>query len=84
MSETASVFAAIETLTQASAPRGLFNWVATVDHKRIGILYLLTALVFLPRAASRRCSYAFNSPGQIIRFFRPMLSTRSSPCTGPP
>jgi cytochrome c oxidase subunit 1/cytochrome c oxidase subunit I+III len=24
----------------------LFEWVATVDHKRIGILYLLTALVF--------------------------------------
>jgi cytochrome c oxidase subunit 1/cytochrome c oxidase subunit I+III len=29
-----------------SPARGLFGWVATVDHKRIGILYLLTALVF--------------------------------------
>ncbi len=26
--------------------RGLYSWFATVDHKRIGILYLLTALVF--------------------------------------
>ncbi len=25
---------------------GLYGWVATVDHKRIGILYLLTSLVF--------------------------------------
>ncbi len=29
-----------------SARHGRFGWVATVDHKRIGILYLLTALVF--------------------------------------
>ena len=28
------------------AERGPFGWVATVDHKRIGILYLLTSLVF--------------------------------------
>jgi cytochrome c oxidase subunit I len=27
--------------------RGLYAWVATVDHKKIGILYLCTALVFL-------------------------------------
>jgi cytochrome c oxidase subunit I len=26
---------------------GVYAWVATVDHKKIGILYLLTALVFL-------------------------------------
>jgi cytochrome c oxidase subunit I+III len=26
--------------------RGIYSWVATVDHKKIGILYLLTALVF--------------------------------------
>jgi cytochrome c oxidase subunit 1/cytochrome c oxidase subunit I+III len=26
--------------------RGIFGWFTTVDHKRIGILYLLTALVF--------------------------------------
>ena len=46
MSEAASTFNAIETPAAATAPRGLFSWVATVDHKRIGILYLLTTLVF--------------------------------------
>ena len=46
MSETISASVAIETPPTASTPRGLFSWVATVDHKRIGILYLLTTLVF--------------------------------------
>jgi hypothetical protein len=46
MSETISAPALIETPAVASASRGLFGWVATVDHKRIGILYLLTTLVF--------------------------------------
>ena len=27
-------------------PRGVWSWLTTVDHKRIGILYLVTALVF--------------------------------------
>ncbi|HTQ44090.1 MAG TPA: cytochrome c oxidase subunit I [Polyangiaceae bacterium] len=27
-------------------PRGAYSWVATVDHKRIGVLYLLTSLFF--------------------------------------
>ncbi|HEY5068924.1 MAG TPA: hypothetical protein VII37_04030, partial [Candidatus Acidoferrum sp.] len=46
MSETASASAAIETPPTERALHGLFSWVATVDHKRIGILYLLTTLVF--------------------------------------
>jgi cytochrome c oxidase subunit 1 len=29
-----------------AAPRGLWSWITTVDHKRIGVLYLLTALFF--------------------------------------
>jgi cytochrome c oxidase subunit I len=36
----------VDTLAHESAGRGWFSWVATVDHKRIGILYLLTALFF--------------------------------------
>lgn len=32
--------------SDAPADRGLHSWVATVDHKRIGILYMLTALAF--------------------------------------
>jgi heme/copper-type cytochrome/quinol oxidase subunit 1 len=32
--------------THASEGRGIYAWIATVDHKKIGILYLLTSLVF--------------------------------------
>ncbi len=32
--------------TRASPPTGLYGWVTTVDHKRIGILYIVTTLVF--------------------------------------
>jgi cytochrome c oxidase subunit I len=46
MTDAASAFAAIDAPPADSADRGLFGWVATVDHKRIGLLYLLTALVF--------------------------------------
>jgi len=35
-----------ENAPVAESQRGLFSWVATVDHKRIGILYLVTTLVF--------------------------------------
>lgn len=31
---------------RVGAPEGLLRWVATVDHKRIGLLYLLLSLVF--------------------------------------
>ena len=27
-------------------PSGIVGWITTVDHKRIGILYLFTALIF--------------------------------------
>jgi cytochrome c oxidase subunit I+III len=30
----------------AGPPGGLYSWIATVDHKRIGIMYLLTTLFF--------------------------------------
>ncbi len=36
-----------EAAEKASLHHGLFGWVATVDHKRVGILYLLTAMFFL-------------------------------------
>jgi cytochrome c oxidase subunit 1/cytochrome c oxidase subunit I+III len=46
MTEIVPAFAAIEMPPEEGAARGLFGWVATLDHKRVGILYLLTALVF--------------------------------------
>jgi cytochrome c oxidase subunit 1/cytochrome c oxidase subunit I+III len=36
----------VDTMAHESAEQGWFGWVATVDHKRIGILYMLTALFF--------------------------------------
>jgi len=36
----------VDVLAHESSKHGWFSWVATVDHKRIGILYLLTALFF--------------------------------------
>ncbi len=35
----------VETNTEA-ANTGLWSWLTTVDHKRIGVLYLFTALIF--------------------------------------
>ena len=37
----------------ASEP-GLLGWLSTVDHKEIGIMYLVTAFAFLVAGASRR------------------------------
>jgi cytochrome c oxidase subunit I len=58
--------------------RGAFGWVATVDHKRIGILYLVTALVFfgigggealLIRLQLARPNAAFLSPETFNQIF---------------
>lgn len=34
------------TLPRTAQPTGIMSWITTVDHKRIGILYLVTALGF--------------------------------------
>lgn len=33
-------------ISRTSAPTGIMSWIMTVDHKRIGILYIVTAVVF--------------------------------------
>lgn len=33
-------------LPRAAEPTGIMSWITTVDHKRIGILYLVTAVIF--------------------------------------
>ena len=35
-----------------SRPRGLVGWLATVDHKEIGVRYIVTALIFLALAGA--------------------------------
>ena len=37
---------AATALRLPAEPRGLWSWIATVDHKRIGILYLLVTFFF--------------------------------------
>jgi len=78
MSAAASASAATETPQRASASHGLYSWVATVDHKRIGILYLLTALVFfaaggvealLMRVQLARPNNTFLSPNAYNQLF---------------
>lgn len=34
------------TLPRTSEPTGIWSWITTVDHKRIGIMYLVTATIF--------------------------------------
>ena len=36
-----------------AAPTGLWSWLTTIDHKRIGVLYGVTALHLLPGRRSR-------------------------------
>src|SRR6185295_13817014 len=36
----------VMTLPRTSEPTGLVSWLTTVDHKRIGVLYLITAAFF--------------------------------------
>jgi cytochrome c oxidase subunit 1/cytochrome c oxidase subunit I+III len=78
MSEIVLASVAVETPLAESAPRGLFGWVATVDHKRVGILYLLTAVVFfvaggvealLMRIQLVRPNNTFLSPGAFNQIF---------------
>jgi heme/copper-type cytochrome/quinol oxidase subunit 1 len=38
--------AVLEKAPAAESERSLFAWIATIDHKRIGILYLVTTLFF--------------------------------------
>jgi len=45
MNTTASA-ALFEAAPAAENQRSLFSWIATIDHKRIGILYLVTTLFF--------------------------------------
>ena len=62
--------------------RGAFAWVATVDHKRIGILYLCHgALLLRASAGSRRSSCACSSRGRTHARRRRTRSTSSSRCT---
>lgn len=36
----------VMTLPHTAQPTGLWSWITTVDHKRLGILYLITSVLF--------------------------------------
>lgn len=36
----------VMTLPRTSQPTGIWSWITTVDHKRLGVMYLITATVF--------------------------------------
>ena len=46
MSETPLISGTSKTLAEARETNNLLSWVSTVDHKQIGILYLLVSLFF--------------------------------------
>ena len=45
----------------APAATGVWSWITTVDHKRIGILYGVSAFAFFLVGGSRRCSSGCSS-----------------------
>jgi hypothetical protein len=67
-----------------SLPTKLHEWVVTVDHKRLGLLYIATALVFFMvagvLAALIRAQLAFPN-GKVLP---PDVSIAFLQCTGPP
>ena len=67
--------------TRPQATTGWKSWLTTVDHKRIGIMYGVSALFFFSSAASRRCSSASSWPRPARSCTRPTSTTSSSPCT---
>ena len=46
MTEALSSPAGEKPLPKPGDPEGLLSWVSSVDHKQIGIMYLLATLVF--------------------------------------
>ncbi|HYW13116.1 MAG TPA: cytochrome c oxidase subunit I [Longimicrobium sp.] len=46
MASTATVAAPHHHIAAPAAPTGLWSWITTVDHKRIGIMYGVTAFIF--------------------------------------
>jgi cytochrome c oxidase subunit 1/cytochrome c oxidase subunit I+III len=47
MSELSLAPESADTLPALGKPEGLLRWIASVDHKQIGIMYLVAALIFL-------------------------------------
>ncbi|HXV43206.1 MAG TPA: cbb3-type cytochrome c oxidase subunit I, partial [Anaerolineae bacterium] len=47
MSEAPVASEAVDSISKVEEYKGLYSWVASVDHKQIGIMYLIFTVVFL-------------------------------------
>ncbi len=65
-------------------PKTARGWFSTVDHKELGIRYLVTAVIFLIVGGLKRCSCASSCLDLTSPFYPLKAITRSSPCTAPP
>ena len=54
-----------DVISRPASQYGLWSWITTVDHKRIGVLYGATAFISSCLAALRRASSACNWPSPI-------------------
>ncbi len=71
----------------SSAPHGLavlHAWVTTVDHKKIGLLYVLMSLVFLVIGGIEALLMRWQLLQAPVISSDPMRSINCSPCTAPP
>ncbi|MGH9550785.1 MAG: cbb3-type cytochrome c oxidase subunit I, partial [Terriglobales bacterium] len=46
MTDEAVPYTAINSLSDIPEYRGLWSWVSSIDHKQIGIMYIVSALCF--------------------------------------
>ena len=64
--------------------RGILSWLTTVDHKRIGLMYLASVLIaFGARAASSRWSSGSSCSRRSSTIMSATSTTRRSRCTAP-
>ena len=63
---------------------GLWAWLTTVDHKRIGTLYLFTSLFFFIVGGLEAGLIRLQLAGPTSTCCRPKRTTRCSRCTAPP
>ena len=65
-------------------PKTLRGWFATVDHKDLGIRYIVTAFIFLIVGGLEALLMRIQLHAPIKPFFLRKCTTRSSPCMASP
>ena len=65
-------------------PTGLWSWITTVDHKRIGILYGTTAFIFFLMGGIEALLLRIQLGSPNNTFLSPETTTSCSRCTARP